>query len=79
MLFVFDVIESQCMWMKDMKISNDMIWLDETKKVIKIQENVAPETYPNAFCSEKPAKYVIELNAGQVKRSKLELGSTISL
>jgi uncharacterized membrane protein (UPF0127 family) len=79
MLFVFDVIENQCMWMKDMKISNDMIWLDETKKVIKIQENVAPETYPNAFCSEKPAKYVIELNAGQVKRSKLELGSAISL
>ncbi len=79
MLFVFDIVESQCMWMKDMKISNDIIWLDEAKKVIKIQENVAPETYPNAFCSDSPAKYVIELNAGQVKRSNLKLGTTLSL
>ena len=79
MLFVFDYAEIQCMWMKDMKISNDIIWIDESKKVIKVEQNVRPETYPNSFCSDIPARYVIELNAGQVQKNQLTVGQQINL
>lgn len=78
MLFRFDMVGSHCMWMKDMKIPNDMIWLDSDNKVVKIKENISPDTYPEAFCSERPAQYVIELNSGQVARNQLKLGDTIS-
>lgn len=66
MLFVYDNAGIHCHWMKDMRFALDMIWLDESKKVIKVQENIAPETYPQNFCPDSPAKYVIELNAGTV-------------
>lgn len=78
MLFVFDTPDEQCMWMKDMKISNDMIWLDANKRVVQVKENISPETYPETFCSSVPAQYVIELNAGQVAKNGLHLGDTVS-
>lgn len=79
MLFIFDTPDQQCMWMKDMKISNDMIWLDESKRVIKIEQKVLPESYPKTYCSESPAKYVIELNGGQVEKNQIRIGDTVSL
>lgn len=77
MLFVFDEPGEQCLWMKDMKFDLDIIWLDEDKKIVKIKENVSPETYPDTFCSEKPAKYVIEVNSGVVAEAGLALGKTL--
>lgn len=79
MLFIFESPDQQCMWMKDMIISNDMIWLDESKRVIKIEQKVMPESYPKTFCSESPAKYVIELNGGQIEKNQLRIGDTVSL
>jgi len=63
MLFVFDRSEEQCFWMKEMRFSLDMIWLDEEKKIIKINRDVSPETYPNQFCTDN-TRYVLEFNAG---------------
>ena len=64
LLFVFDEDAPHCFWMKDMKFSIDIIWMDQDKKVVKIKENVKPETYPESFCPEQPALYVLEVNAG---------------
>jgi uncharacterized membrane protein (UPF0127 family) len=79
MLFVFDTEGEQCMWMKDTLIPLDMIWLDSSKKVIKIAENVSPETYPKAFCPPSPAMYVIELNSGGVAKNQIQVGDTVGL
>lgn len=77
MLFVFDKVTEQCMWMKDMRFSIDMIWLDEEKKIKKIEQNVAPETYPAAFCAED-TKYVIELNSGSVQKFGFAVGQELN-
>jgi uncharacterized membrane protein (UPF0127 family) len=71
MLFVFGRETKPCMWMKDMRFPIDIIWLDEAGKAVDIEENVSPDTFPASFCPEHPAKYVVELNAGQVKDSGL--------
>lgn len=68
MLFIFDKPDTYCMWMKDTQIDLDILWLDENKVVTKIHKNVQPSTYPNSFCPEKPAKYVVELRAGMVQK-----------
>ena len=49
MLFIFDRASEQCFWMKDMLLPLDMIWLDSSKRIVKIEHNVDPSTYPDSF------------------------------
>jgi len=79
MLFVFDAPDKACFWMKDMHFALDIIWLDSAKKVVHIEKYVLPATFPHNFCAVQPAKYVIELNAGEVDHSGIKLGQTLSL
>lgn len=79
MLFVFDKPEMACMWMKGMKFSIDILWLNDKKEIVKIAENVEPETYPTiTFCSEEPVRYVIELNENTALKANLEIGQRIN-
>jgi uncharacterized membrane protein (UPF0127 family) len=79
MIFVFDSPETQCMWMKDMQLSLDIIWLNSAKQVTKVAENVSPSTYPEKYCSDDATKYVIELNAGEAKKAGIAVGATLKL
>lgn len=79
MLFVFESSGNHCFWMKDTFFALDMIWLDEKKRVITIKEGVQPNTYPKDFCPNKPARYVIEVNAGTAKENHLKPGQKLSL
>jgi uncharacterized protein len=78
MLFDFVQPGTRCMWMKDMRFSLDMIWLNKENRIVKIEENVSPNTYPHAFCAPG-AKYVIELNQGQAERLGLDIGEHVNL
>lgn len=78
MLFVFGQSAVQCFWMKDMHFPLDMIWLSTNKQVEYIQSDVSPNTYPHTFCPHMSAKFVIELNAGQVERAHIRTGETLS-
>lgn len=77
MLFVFNKPSVRCMWMKDMRFPIDIIWLDSAKKVTYIAANVAPETYPEQYCGDASTKYVVELKAGEAKRTGIDLGKTL--
>lgn len=79
MLFEFDRPEAACMWMKDMHFSLDMVWLDSQQRIIKIAKQVAPETYPQSFCADSPAAYVLELAAGTADMAALQLGQQLRL
>ena len=78
MLFVFERPDISGFWMKDMLFPLDIIWIDENKKIVGINENVSPETFPNLFFSPKPVLYVLELNAGIAKEMKLSTSTTLS-
>jgi uncharacterized membrane protein (UPF0127 family) len=75
MLFLSDTSNNQCYWMKDMHFAIDIIWLSAEKKINYIEHNVQPKTYPKSFCH--PAKYVIELNAGEAAYNRLKLNQAI--
>jgi uncharacterized membrane protein (UPF0127 family) len=77
MLFVFDGTNQQCMWMKDMRFSIDLVWLDAQGTISKIETNVSPATYPATFCSDNTA-YVIELNARVAEKANLRLGQRLT-
>ncbi|MES2436662.1 MAG: DUF192 domain-containing protein [Patescibacteria group bacterium] len=79
LLFVFEHPERHGFWMKDMKFSIDMLWLDENLQVITIADSVSPETFPQSFSPSAPAKYVLELNAGFSKEHNIIVGSQFSV
>lgn len=63
-------------WMKDMKIPLDIIWLDANKKVVYIVKNASPElSTGTTFVPKKPARYVIELPAGSVDKAGIRQNS----
>lgn len=76
MLFVFDEPQEICLWMKDMRFSIDILWFNEHKQLIQVKNNISPDTYPDSFCSTKPAKYVLELSAGSAERKGLQPNHT---
>ena len=86
MLFIFKNPGRYGFWMKDMSFPIDIIWIDESWKIVDIKTNVSPATYPKSFFSVRSAKYVLETNAGFVNKNNIKLGdytvsrmSTLSL
>ena len=81
MLFIFDDESILSFWMKDTLIPLDMIFVDETFRIINVVDNALPcniEPCPD-YSSEKPAKYVLEVNAGFVETNDIEAGDFISI
>lgn len=79
MLFVFPQESSAGFWMKDMLISIDIIWIRDDGVIIGIEENVSPDTYPEAFYPPEPVHYVLEVAAGDAKARGWGVGSVIPL
>jgi len=74
MLFLFDVTSVHGFWMESMDFAIDIMWLDEARRVVHLETNVAPETYPEVFYPNLPAKYVLETNAGWAQAHNVRVG-----
>lgn len=81
MLFIHERQEPQAYWMKNTKIALDILYFDNERRLVSQQRDVPPCSAGNAcppYPSFKPARYVLELNAGQAARLKLEDGAALS-
>jgi uncharacterized membrane protein (UPF0127 family) len=76
MLFIYDQPGMRCFWMKDMRFSIDMVWLNPDKKVVNIERDISPATYPTNFCHNN-AQYIVELAAGTAAQLHLQTGDTV--
>lgn len=63
MLFIFDRDGRYPIWMKEMRFSLDIIWINRFGKIVHVEREVHPDTYPRAFASNQPARYVLEIPA----------------
>jgi uncharacterized membrane protein (UPF0127 family) len=79
MFFVFNKPDNYGFWMKDMEFSLDIIWLDKNFKIVHIENDLSPATYPNVFYPGFPSKYVIEVNAGFADKFSLTIGETMQI
>ena len=77
MLFVYDKPGFYSFWMKDTKIPLDIYWINSDKRIIHIEENVLPASYPKAYVSKQMAQYVLETNAGFTKKYDIAVGDTV--
>ena len=76
MIFVFDDTGTHCMWMKDMHFAIDILWLDASGTILKVEKNVKPETYPATYCGDN-ARMVVEVKAGVSEADWLQVGRRI--
>lgn len=78
MLFIFDDVDTRnCFWMKDMKLTIDMVWLDEDKKVVTLETGVSPDTYPQSFCPDEPVKYGLEIGNERARELGINVGTKL--
>jgi len=79
MLFIFSQSDYYSFWMKDMKFPIDIIWIDENLRIINIEKNITPDTFPKKFIPQLPAKYVLEVNGGWSDKNEIKEGVNIKV
>ncbi len=78
LLMAFETEGEYTIWMKDMLLPIDVVWLDKDKKVIYL----APSLQPSAGTSEQygppdsTTRYILELPEGAIKKSAIRKGDT---
>ena len=73
MLFdMSDRPKNHSMWMKNTHIPLDIIFLDENMKIVGFKENNLPHSLKQISIN-KPSRYVLEMNAGSVKKNNLKI------
>jgi uncharacterized membrane protein (UPF0127 family) len=78
MLFDFGRDGQYAIWMKDMKFPIDVAWIGSAdKKVVALEINFKPSTYPERRVNQTPARYVLEIAANKSKELKMDIGTTV--
>ena len=77
MLFIFDDMSPRSFWMRNTRISLDIIFVDDKYKVVSIQKNAVPMS-EESLPSEGPAKYVVEVNAGFTDLYNIRPGDSLT-
>ena len=73
MLFIHDRDDMQHYWMKNVVIGLDMIFMNGNNEVVHIHHNAEPQD-ETTISSRYPARYVLEVNAGEAKECKIRRG-----
>jgi hypothetical protein len=80
MLFVHEREEPLAYWMKNTLIPLDILFFDSQLRLVSQQRDVPPCTLGDAcppYPSNAPARYVLELNAGQAATLHLQNGAVL--
>ena len=80
MLFIHDREEPQAYWMKNTRIPLDILYFDDSRMLVAQQRDVPPCSLGDAcppYPSNAPARYVLELNAGEAARLQLKDGAML--
>jgi uncharacterized membrane protein (UPF0127 family) len=80
MLFIHEREELQAYWMKNTKIALDILYFDAQRRLVSQQRDVPPCSAGDRcppYPSSEPARYVLELNAGQAEKMALKDGTEL--
>jgi len=77
MLFIFEGEGERYFWMKNTPLPLDIVYIGEAGQIVSIAENTTPFSEA-VIPSGKPAKFVLELNAGTTSKLGIVAGDTVS-
>lgn len=81
MIFIHPSTQRMAYWMKNTRIPLDILYFDERRRLVSQQRDVPPCALGDgcpSYPSTGPARYVLELNAGQAARLGLKDGAAIT-
>lgn len=82
MLFLFPEAGPHGFWMKETLIPLDIVWIDASRRIFHVEENVPPceaDPCPTYGPAAGEALYVLELAAGQAAEHAVRPGAEIQL
>lgn len=80
MLFIHEREEPQAYWMKNTRIPLDILYFDDARRLVAQQRDVPACSLGDGcppYPSDAPARYVLELNAGEAARLELRDGAEL--
>ncbi len=75
MLFVFEYPSQQCFWMKNTLLPLSVAFVADDGTIVNIDE-MKPQTL-DSHCSEKPVRYVLEMNQGWFSKKGIRPGTKL--
>ncbi len=79
LLLVFPENGYHGLWMKDMKFSIDIIWINEELEIVHIEKNVSPDTYPKVFRPSSPVRFALETEIRYADTFGIRAGQKVTL
>jgi len=78
MLFIYPNLRNRTFWMKDTYIPLSVAFLDDSGKIINLQ-NMTPMETEKLYYSFQPVKYALEVNQGWFDTHEIEIGDTVEM
>lgn len=78
MFFIFDREEVRHFWMRNTLIPLDMIFIGNNFLIVDIHKSAKPLD-EKMISSRKPARYVLEINAGKADKCRIKMGTKVKL
>jgi uncharacterized membrane protein (UPF0127 family) len=81
LLFVFPEVAPHHFWMKNTMIPLDMIWLDDSGKVLFVSADTPPcqaDPCPT-YGSDAPVRLVLEIAGGMAAKERVVVGTVLEL
>jgi uncharacterized protein len=81
MLFVFEHEQPLAFWMKNTRIPLDILYFDSNRRLVSVAADTPPcvTAYCPSYESERPARYVLELNAGIAGELGVKVGEVLRI
>lgn len=78
MVFIFENNQPRSFWMANTPLSLDIIFANSDFEIVRIHRNTQPYS-SRSIESGRPAKYVVEVNAGYAVNHDIREGMTIAI
>ena len=75
MIFVFDQPTKQCFWMKNTPLPLTAAFVADDGTIVNLAD-MKPQAL-EAHCSDKPVRYVLEMNQGWFAKKGIKAGSKL--
>jgi len=75
MIFVFDEPGVQCFWMRNTLLPLTAAFIADDGSIVNLAD-MAPKT-ENSHCSEKPVRFVLEMNKGWFEKRGFKAGTKL--
>lgn len=75
LLFVGESDSMNRIWMKDMKIAIDVVWLSRDLRIVHVEKSLQPSSFPTVYSPGRLTRYIVEIPEGSVDKHSIKVGS----